>query len=431
MRKNLQLFYFFQIDEAASFKQTLNHETMINLITPVSVMLDPGTQPQVAVNIAFSQAGLQALGITGDLQDEPFANGQMQDASNLGDPGTTNWKPTFTDPSNLHGVFIIASDKQIKIDAMVATLELGFGKSQHNLYKLQGNVRPPPFACHEHFGWLDGIGQPAVSGFQTAFTGQQQVDPGVILVGESGDPSVRPAWAKDGSFLAFRELQQLVPEFAKFVTDNAPPVPGEDPKDYAGIFGARLFGRWKSGAPTFIASRADDLELANDPQRNNAFNYTRPAQTSLQISLFVLPRAHTHCSKARPRADNVSHQNSIYRASIPFGTEVTPAEQASHTSDPTSERGLAFVAYQSGIAAGFQFLQKMWLNNPRFATGKNVDPGFDPILGANHGEARYIKGAYISNPTEAMNIPNDFIVSRGGEYFFAPSISAIRDTISV
>lgn len=39
--------------------------------------------------------------------------------------------------------------------------------------------------------------------------------PGEILVGETGDSVTRPAWAKDGSFLVFRQLKQLVPEFNK------------------------------------------------------------------------------------------------------------------------------------------------------------------------------------------------------------------------
>lgn len=30
----------------------------------------------------------------------------------------------------------------------------------------------------------------------------------------------QPAWAKDGSFLVFRDLQQLVPEFDEWVTSS-------------------------------------------------------------------------------------------------------------------------------------------------------------------------------------------------------------------
>ena len=59
---------------------------------------------------------------------------------------------------------------------------------------------------------MDGIAQPAVKGFTTDVRpGQPLIDPGLFLLGEDGDSSSRPAWAKDGSLMAFRQLQQLVP----------------------------------------------------------------------------------------------------------------------------------------------------------------------------------------------------------------------------
>jgi len=77
---------------------------------------------------------------------------------------------------------------------------------------LRGEARPGPEAGHEHFGYMDGIAQPAVKGFTTnPLPGQALLDPGLFLLGEEGDFPTRPTWAKDGSFMAFRQLQQLVP----------------------------------------------------------------------------------------------------------------------------------------------------------------------------------------------------------------------------
>ena len=61
---------------------------------------------------------------------------------------------------------------------------------------------------------MDGISQPAVQGFTTQpLPGQTVVKPGFFLFGEDGDSlaSSRPAWAKDGTLLAFRQLEQRVP----------------------------------------------------------------------------------------------------------------------------------------------------------------------------------------------------------------------------
>lgn len=79
---------------------------------------------------------------------------------------------------------------------------------------MNGHVRPGNEAGHEHFGYMDGISQPAVKGFTiTPAPGQIEVEPGFFLFGEEGDSQagIRPAWAKDGTIMAFRQLKQLVP----------------------------------------------------------------------------------------------------------------------------------------------------------------------------------------------------------------------------
>lgn len=66
-----------------------------------------------------------------------------------------------------------------------------------------------------------------------------------------------------------------------------------------------------------------------------------------------------------------------------------------------------------------------FLSHPNFPT-----PGFDPIIGANHGQQRFTQGLDPANQTRNITLPLDFIISRGGEYFFSPSLSAIIDTIT-
>lgn len=63
----------------------------------------------------------------------------------------------------------------------------------------------------------------------------------------------------------------------------------------------------------------------------------------------------------------------------------------------------------------------------RFVFGKSdPTPGFDPIIGSNGGQSlpRNASGLDITDPDHDYTMP-DFVVSRGGEYFFSPSISAI------
>lgn len=89
------------------------------------------------------------------------------------------------------------------------------------------------------FGFQDGISQPQIEGLDPEPKGKEPkaVKPGyalltfvfghltdmliagvyfrLILCRHEGDKMNQPKWAADGSFLVFRDLQQLVPEFDK------------------------------------------------------------------------------------------------------------------------------------------------------------------------------------------------------------------------
>ncbi|KAF8584882.1 DyP-type peroxidase [Ramaria rubella] len=429
MRKNKELFFFFGINSVATFKSKLASD-IYPLVTTTTQLLDVAQQPATALNIAFSQSGLTALGVN-DLtsSNDPFTSGQAADAQNLGDPTpiNKNWVPGFADTKNLHGVILLASDTVAKIDTELAKLKSILGDSIAEVYRLQGEARPNEEEGHEHFGFLDGISQPGIEGFTaTPVPGQDKIPAGIILVGGANDTGNHPDWAKDGSFLAFRQLKQLVPEFNKFLTDN-PVMVSEVKTAEQGrqLMGARMIGRWKSGAPVDLTPLQDDPALGADPFRNNNFTFFGPGDNSR------CPFA-AHIRKTYPRSDLsevVNDRHRIIRAGIPYGPEVTVAEAASNTT--TIERGLAFVSYQSNIADGFKFQQMSWANNPKFLAHPNFPvPGFDPIIGANGGKPRNVQGLDLANQTRNITLVTDFIESRGGEYFFSPSLSALRNALA-
>ncbi len=79
---------------------------------------------------------------------------------------------------------------------------------------------------------------------------------GAVLAGEDGDSRAakRPGWAKDGSFLVFRYLFQLVPEFDDFLKKHPIIAPGLSPEDGSELRGARMVGRWTSGGLNFVST---------------------------------------------------------------------------------------------------------------------------------------------------------------------------------
>ncbi|EJD40094.1 DyP-type peroxidase [Auricularia subglabra TFB-10046 SS5] len=430
MHKQKQVFYFFAINDSATFKSHLA-SNLAPVVASVTQLSNVASQPLVAVNIAFSNSGLRALNVTEPLGDSVFPAGQAADASSFNED-TNTWKPSFVGTS-IHGVLLLASDTDDLVNQQVASIESTFGASISKLYSLSASIRPGAEAGREMFGYLDGIAQPAIIGLNTPLPGQTVVDPGVIITGVGNDPNLssRPSWAVGGSFLAFRQLEQRVPEFNKYLLDNAPAGSGTV-QARADLLGARMVGRWNSGAPIDLAPTADDPELGADPHRNNNFTYSHAG--------FDLASDQSHCPfsahirKTRPRDDLAggAPANSIMRSGIPYGPEVTPDESSSNTTALDLERGLAFVAYQSDISKGFRFLQQTWADNAAFPPRKKgpKQVGFDPLIGqAPAGKDRFAAGLDPNNTNATLSVPQ-FVISHGGEYFFSPPISALSGRLA-
>lgn len=112
----------------------------------------------------------------------------------------------------------------------------------------------------------------------------------------------------------------------------------------------------------------------------------------------------------------------ILRRGIPYGPEF---EQ-----DPQAERGLLFACYQSNLDQGFDFIQAAWANNPFFRFG---GAGVDAVMGQRNDAATVgMKGLFPQDANRELQLPgiNRFVVPRGGEYFFSPSISTMTGVMS-
>ncbi|KIM91350.1 hypothetical protein PILCRDRAFT_57880 [Piloderma croceum F 1598] len=443
LAKKFEIFLFGAITDATKFREQLRD--IIPLITTTTQALadaqkiaDHKAQGHsnylklVGTNIAFSQKGLDALGITDDLGDAIFKQGMLADASagaqGLGDPGVVtgtsvdpDWDPRFKEEIDF--LILITGDSTSTISERLHQIEKILAGSFKVIIQLEGVVRPGAEKGHEHFGFKDCLSQPRVTGFNTPNTGEVPTQPGVIIVGQTGDGVTRPDWAKDGSFLAFRQLKQLVPEFNKFLADNPIPDPGLTPEQGSELLGARLVGRWKSGAPIDRDPTADNPADAADPNKVNDFDYSDDltAQTRCPFS--------AHLRKTNPRNGTIPvlqgvQTKRIMRQGMPYGQEVTEEEAQSQTT--RHNRGLLFVCYQSNLANGFHFLQKTWANNAGFPI---AGTGQDPLIGQNVNNPKTTTGLDPLNVASSLTSPL-FVLPQGGEYFFSPSIAALNTTFA-
>ena len=140
-----------------------------------------------------------------------------------------------------------------------------------------------------------------------------------------------------------------------------------------------------------------------------------------------------HILKMNPRHQNDFFQakdHRIVRRGIPYGPECTTDELKTGTKQ---SRGLLFVCYQSDIDQGFHFLQTAWANNEKFppnGSGAPV-PGLDPFIGQTAAappvEVLNQGMGLKDGPEIKISSKNPFVVPRGGEYFFSPSISSLRN----
>ncbi|KAF8197128.1 hypothetical protein BJ912DRAFT_98447 [Pholiota molesta] len=458
--KKTQFYIVFDIVNVAKFRKDLNK--LIPLIKTVAGVLKdrqaiddhkkkklPGLVPLTGVNIAFSHLGFVKLGIddssltTGGATD-PFLIGQRADAvTNLGDPvkldNNPDWNADFL--QDLHGLILISGESHASIEKKKLEVDAVFGvgtpqSSIKEITTIRGDVRPGDEAAHEHFGFLDGISNPVVKTFDTVINpGPVPVDPGVVVTGHTGDPSQaqRVPWTTDGSFLAFRYLFQLVPEFNQFLTKNPVKKDGNNnpltPEQGSELLGARMVGRWKSGAPIDITPFKDDPALATDPTKNNNFFFAGEINSALRCPFGA------HVRKTNPRNDLEAPPNRpsipvaphrIMRRGVQFGPELTADEQ--HSGKTAHGRGLLFACYQSSLSQGFQFLQQAWANTanfPPFETQPEI-PGLDPLIGQG---ARIMSGLDPLDEQQIVSMPT-FIVPRGGEYFFSPSLNGLKTTIA-
>ncbi|KAG5634740.1 hypothetical protein H0H81_000944 [Sphagnurus paluster] len=426
--KVAEQFMFFSIKDVSAFKKNLGSFTPTSSINVSEILEKINQAKETARNnrtplcqvdtslsqIAFSRAGLNFLGVKELTKDTNFDKGPMKlDRQSLGD--NASWEKVFEDGSS-HGVFTIAANSTLNCQKKALEIENAFKSSIIILHRENGQVLPNHV---EHFGFRDGISQPAIKGLAAPHPGQTVVDPGIIIMGCTGDPIAgRPAWTKYGSMMVFRKLAQDVPGFNNYLASHSedwrkilPQANLTTPAEGSAWFGARCFGRWKSGAPIQLAPYRDDPALGEDNERNNNFDYTvprlsEPNEYFCPFNAHIRKTAPRNLLNYRPNKQELA-DSSIVRAGIPYGPQLTP------TCPQNAERGLLFVCYQSSIKGGF-LLQTQWALDSSFpVVGTSIkDHGQDPILGVA--------------PAAPGFKPQSFVTSKGGEYFFVPAISTIK-----
>ena len=121
------------------------------------------------------------------------------------------------------------------------------------------------------------------------------------------------------------------------------------------------------------------------------------------------------------------------RRGIPFGhrnvdTELDPISEQT----PENGVGLLFMSYQASIQGQFEFIQGTWVNSAAFPS---TGTGIDPIIGQSAAGAPPSQRSYELPQTYGTPLPavqsnfDQFVTMKGGEYFFAPSITFLKSLV--
>ena len=372
------------------------------------------------LTVAFTWNGLRALGVDeASLATFPeeFRQGMVARAEMLGDTDANhpdNWVGGLASP-DLHAIVILfardAAEKErcqaehLKLVAQCEGVEM--------LSALDLQAAPPFDHAHDHFGYRDRLSQPAIEGTDEAPTpgSGAPLKPGEFILGypdESGPPSNLPEPAtlsRNGSYMAYRRLQEHVGAFRDFLKQNGETAEQQE------LVAAKLMGRWRSGAPLVLAPDKDDPALGADPQRNNNFNYKE-----MDPHGYASPLG-SHARRMNPRdtAANMNRRRMIRRGAT-YGPPL-PVDAA----DDGVERGIAAFVICASLIRQFEFAQNVWVNDRNFHELGNER---DPIIGAQDGTLEFKIPKRPIRKTIA-GLPA-FTTLKGGAYFFLPGLNALR-----
>jgi deferrochelatase/peroxidase EfeB len=332
-----------------------------------------------------------------------------------------------------------------------------------------GDVMSP--TNKEHFGLSDGFGDPVFEGQfspeaeRLRMIGGGKVLPdngwaplatGEFLLGHPDEAQEIPGaampieFSRNGTFMAYRKLHENVASFAGYI--------GQIGADYARLNAvsqseaedtvtAKMVGRWSDGVPLMAAPTHGDwlafnAELA---AAHAAGDKAKLAKIALRFTDFLYRSDQTgavcpmtsHLRRANPRdtldpqfaspeaktwdGSALANRRRILRRGLPYGAvdPVAPDDKGDH--------GIIFLAICASLFRQFEFVQQQWMQY-----GLDFNAGSDtcPIVG-NHDPEHDPKLVIVTKPDDPRapflcdRIPQ-LVECRGGDYFFIPSMTALR-----
>ena len=324
------------------------------------------------------------------------------------DPPPAEWEPAYQ--HQIHAMVLLADDDMTRLNQSVrdttASLAGVFELLTTERGKVLRDVFPRGELDIEHFGFQDGVSQPLMI--------RQDIDHEIARRGNTHWDPAAPLWLAlveepggrggFGSFMVFRKLEQNVKAFwdALGTLSKQSGIAVED-------LGAMAVGRFRDGVPAVPTATIDPTSDPND------FHYDQdPDGAKCPF--------HAHIRKTNPRGDitriiepppppEFEKARRIVRRGITYG------DRPDLSVRPETGVGLLFICFQSNLDQ-FVIQQEGSDGNDFIHPGDGVDA----VIGQNSAP---IAQTWPSGGAVKFTMAN-MTKMRGGEYFFAPSMSFLK-----
>lgn len=421
---------------------------------------------------------------------QEFSMGMKARAEILGDDGSSSaehWDPIWQDDKSVHMFMSINAQTQEaleqrynQIQSLLSQYSAGvqqlFGHRGKNgedfgyqaCAALMENERPSP---KEHFGYVDGISNPYFKGCGNPSSwvfgagklmsrseprSEQSWAPletGEFILGYKDEAQELPAapiprmLSMNGTYMVYRKLHENVGSFNRYLDELGKDYPGGREE-----LAAKMVGRWRNGAPitsyptkeeadsygqALVEAELKREQASTDEERKNANAHLQQLRKGLRAYTYHndIPGHQcpvgAHTRRANPRGalefgqdgafndkpSALTNRRRLLRRGLPYG-------QVENSDSDDGDHGIIFMCVNASIERQFEFVQQQWMN---YGNDFKLSNEKDPIIGNHNGQDHFmIQGSSAEKPPFFCAKLPRFVDTRGGEYFFIPSITAVR-----
>ncbi len=419
------------------------------------------------VNVALTARGLAALGLPEEVLAtlppelrEGMARRAQEHLRDVDGNAPERWQFGGTHGGDdIHLLLMLyAADgermERLRHDYRIRAAQQGLREVHVQRCSRQHRPGDPPGYFRDHFGFLDGLSQPRIEGFQDPAGHPNDYDrplkTGELILGHDNEygersPSPRvpeampgadplpdvpdhPGWkdlGSNGSYMVVRKLEQDVAAFEEFLRANASIAPEGTHEDRREWLAAKLVGRWRNGSP-LVASKGCPLhrlfpflfrkEKAKPPRLpqhdaeaiDNSFLYARDDPHGYGCPVTA------HARRCNPRDAMPPSRHSSMKV-----TRRHRILRRGFNYEDASGKGLMFIALNTHVSRQFEFIQRSWVHYDQL---EGMEGAEDPLTGDGGGRL-IIPQRPLRQCVAGLQ---QFVKTRGGGYFFLPGVKALR-----